>query len=257
MRLTPALSALLFFSMPLSYAQDIITTKDHKQIEANVLKVNPTEIVFKKTSNPAGPEYSLPLDEIIEIEYWNGELEDLARKAEVLPLNAKGEVKQGMSFGQYKKLYSHKDYIHEAPDPYSRAWAGISSALVPGLGQVICGRPIRGLAFFGGAAALTAAGLCFADCDTVAKDESGGKVLEIGLNEVVLGFFAAALAVDIWSVCDAVKVARIRNMYIQDMRTLKYTDPTFDLRLSPFLSSPVTPASGPGPVAGLSLRMRF
>jgi len=49
-----------------------------------------------------------------------------------------------------KTRYDYRTYTYQDGDKYNPAVAGITSFLIPGLGQVISGETIRGLAFFGG-----------------------------------------------------------------------------------------------------------
>lgn len=54
-------------------AQDVIVKRDGGTILAKVLKVTQTEVEYKKSSNNNGPTYSIPVQEIMAINYENGE----------------------------------------------------------------------------------------------------------------------------------------------------------------------------------------
>ena len=56
-------------------AQDVIVTRDSKKIESQVLEVNEETIRYKKYSNPDGPDYVHPKDDILTILYENGRVE--------------------------------------------------------------------------------------------------------------------------------------------------------------------------------------
>lgn len=56
-------------------AQDLILRHDSVRIEARVTEISPTEIRYKRASNPDGPTYVLPLDAVRSIRYANGEEE--------------------------------------------------------------------------------------------------------------------------------------------------------------------------------------
>lgn len=73
LRILSALFALLFCGA-LS-AQDVISTKDGREIEAKVLEVGTEELVYKKWSNPDGPDYHILLSEVLQVRYENGEVE--------------------------------------------------------------------------------------------------------------------------------------------------------------------------------------
>lgn len=56
-------------------AQDLIVKRDASRIEARVTEISPTEVRYKRFSNPDGPTYVLPVGEIASIRYANGEEE--------------------------------------------------------------------------------------------------------------------------------------------------------------------------------------
>ncbi len=56
-------------------AQDLILKKDATEIEAKVMRITDSEIEYKRWSNPDGPTYTLPVDEVFTIQYQNGEKE--------------------------------------------------------------------------------------------------------------------------------------------------------------------------------------
>ena len=59
-------------------AQDLIVRRDSARIEARVTEISPTEIRYKRASNPDGPTYVLPLGDVRSIRYANGEEEVFA-----------------------------------------------------------------------------------------------------------------------------------------------------------------------------------
>lgn len=56
-------------------AQDYIYTTSGELVLANITEVNSTEILFKRHNNPNGPQYRLPRNQIVLIEYQNGTIE--------------------------------------------------------------------------------------------------------------------------------------------------------------------------------------
>ena len=56
-------------------AQDLIVKRDSSRIEARVTEVSPSEVRYKRFSNPEGPTYVLPTADIHAIRYANGEEE--------------------------------------------------------------------------------------------------------------------------------------------------------------------------------------
>ncbi len=59
-------------------AQDMIVRRDSSCIEARVTEISPTEVRYKRFSNPDGPTYVLPVSDIASIRYANGEEERFA-----------------------------------------------------------------------------------------------------------------------------------------------------------------------------------
>lgn len=55
------------------YAQDVIVKKDGSTILSKVLEVNVSDIKFKKYSNMEGPTYTIPIKDILSINYSNGD----------------------------------------------------------------------------------------------------------------------------------------------------------------------------------------
>lgn len=69
-------------------AQDLIVRRDSARIEARVTEISPTEIRYKRASNPDGPTYVLPLGDVRSIRYANGEEEVFAPAAALHPAEA-------------------------------------------------------------------------------------------------------------------------------------------------------------------------
>jgi hypothetical protein len=55
-----------------SYAQDNIVLRNGEEIAAKVLEVSPTELKYRKTTNPDGPIYTSPVRDVLLIKYANG-----------------------------------------------------------------------------------------------------------------------------------------------------------------------------------------
>ncbi len=56
-------------------AQDVIVMKNGDLVESQVLEISPTEIKYKKHSNPKGPTYTIAKSTVLAINYKNGEKE--------------------------------------------------------------------------------------------------------------------------------------------------------------------------------------
>ena len=106
----------------------------------------------------------------------------------------------------YRQMSDHYDYRLYQPsiyDKYSPVGSGIASLFIPGLGQMICGEWGRGFAWLGGSV--------------------GGAVLMLTTvlaesEELFLMSAAATLAVRVGSIVDGTRVAKVKNMYLNDLR---------------------------------------
>lgn len=239
-------------------AQDVITTRRWEQIQAKVLEVSPSHVRYKRYSNLEGPTYTIYTSDLIKIRYENGE-EDIFDEA----------LAYGGSYGSpyaplaydkykdYKALYNPRMYVRQWGDPYSPGWSGVASALVPGFGQAICDEWGRGTLFFLGSLALGCASLATADWNYYGLDYSGYHATADVENSTASGILGlASLGLYIWNICDAVRVAKVKNMHFQDMR--ERTAGQVGVRVEPFVSSaPTLRAHGYGTVAGIALRVSF
>ena len=171
-----------------------------------------------------------------------------------------------MKYRELKDIYNTKEYVKSDIDPYSRGWAGLASFVVPGLGQVICGEAGRGIAIFAGDLALGAAVKLTADkyesyiqkdaSGNYIKDVEGGYVMTDDKEAMKWGGAMICLVVGnvaywIWNICDARMVAKVKNMYYQDLQMRPV-----EFRAYPSVSSAIT-SQGIRPVAGLPLSMQF
>lgn len=179
--------------------------------------------------------------------------------------SANAQVAPGMKYKDIKDSYNTKNYVPQSADPYSRVWSGVASWLVPGLGQAICGEAGRGLKFFG--ASILCAGIAgagmekFEDNAVIKNGEVESYIDESAAKSgayIMLGAAAAAFVVDIWAIVDAVKVAKVKNMYYQDLYGRRAA---IDLGFEPYFtlapSSSAVTGNAFQPVAGMSMRLSF
>lgn len=177
------------------------------------------------------------------------------------------QIAPGMKYKELKDIYNYKDYVKSVNDPYSKGWAGLASAVVPGLGQLICKEGGRGIAIFAGDAAFgIAAGLCVNKFYDYVQRDANGKVMRDADGGLIItdekaamkwglgliGVSAGNMVYWIWNMCDAVKVAKVKNMYFQDLQGGR----AFEFELYPTVNYALT-SDGSKPVAGMTLSMRF
>lgn len=176
-------------------------------------------------------------------------------------------IEPGMSYKELKQLYKGQTYTMTAGDPYSRTWSALSSLAVPGLGQFVCRENGRGLAFLGGSIALSVVGNFAANdmIDQFERDANGKLVLDNN-NELIcknknaairdlgilIGAGVAELVLGICSAVDASKIAKVKNMYYQDLQSRHAVNAT----LRPSVNI-VQTATGTQPAAGMSFALQF
>lgn len=235
-----------FGSTVLSHAQDLITTKDGSDIQAVILEVTTSEVKYKKYSNLDGPIFTMPKSDILIVRYENGENDVFA--ASDASLNTPNAIIVGMRYKEYKDYYDPKFYVPQPGDPYSRIGAGIGSFFIPGLGECIDGEWGRGGLIFLGNIVLW--DLMFSTSMTILD---GNAIPEDGI--LLFGLLCAQLGLRFWSVFDAVKIAKVKNMYYQDLRSLRTG---VDFKVEPYLTcAPTGQTNSLQPAAGLSLRLNF
>lgn len=165
---------------------------------------------------------------------------------------------QAQSYKINKQKYDYKMYTPQPGDP-NKPWAmGLSSAFIPGLGQMISGETGRGVAFLGSSIALTSVtwvgmGIALKDLDeTTSNGDEVGEMDMTGLM-IMLAGLAGTIAVDVWAIVDAVKVAKVNNMYYQDQHG---NLSRIEIDLNPFVDTKnyLGQANVSG---GLSLRVTF
>lgn len=69
----------LCFGVFAAAAQDLIVRTDAAEIKAKVSEITPQEVRYKRSSNPDGPTYVLPVTDIRYIQYANGERDYFTR----------------------------------------------------------------------------------------------------------------------------------------------------------------------------------
>ncbi len=246
----------LFFTLMLvlsaaaaAMAQDIITMKDGRRIEAKVLEISSQNVRYRMFDEPDGVVYAVPRSGISSIKYESGRVEDMSSSSQESLFTASSssdkelEISPGMRYRDYRYLYRASDYVRAPGDTYSPAVSGIVSALIPGLGQMICGEVGRGFAILGLNVGVPVVGML-----AVVLCPYNYNTIMTGITVVSL----ATLGVYVWNIVDAVQVAQIKNMYRQDLRRAY----SFGLDLYPSVNF-IPSASGIHPAPGITLALNF
>ena len=233
------------------FAQDLITKKDGTDVEAKVLEVTTNEVKYKLFAEPNGVTYTTKKSELLMIRYESGRKDIFTNSFNNDLYTTNREPVEGivpnMKYKQLKELYNPKEYVSTLGDRYSPALSGVASFFIPGLGQMICGEVGRGFAFLGGAIGLPIVGgiIMGSSVDDYGVPTQGAAV-------AALITYVGAIAFDIWAIVDGVRVAKVKNMYNQDLRKLSLVDldlyPTFNyMKIGNSLQ----------PTAGFTLAMKF
>ena len=230
-RLIMLLSVLAFFAVSAA-AQDFVTKRNGEDIAAIVDEVGPDYVRFRLWDEPDGVTYTMLKNEILMIRYATGrnEVFDQMSSLAVAPM---------MKYKEMAKVYDYRLYQKSLYDRYSPAGSGVASFFIPGLGQMICGEWGRGFAWLGGHVG------CYMLTGISAIAES---------DTLVLMSVAGLLAIDICAIVDGVRVAKVKNMYMEDLRRSGYYG--LDVDLYPSVNY-VRTASGVQPTAGMTLALRF
>ena len=230
-RLIMLLSALAFFAVSAA-AQDFVTKRNGEDIAAIVDEIGPDYVRFRLWDEPDGVTYTMLKNEILMIRYATGrnEVFDQMSSLAVAPM---------MKYKEMAKIYDYRLYQKSLYDRYSPAGSGVASFFIPGLGQMICGEWGRGFAWLGGHVG------CYMLTGISAIAES---------DTLVLMSIAGLLAIDICSIVDGVRVAKVKNMYMEDLRKSGYYG--LDVDIYPSVNY-VRTTSGVQPTAGMTLALRF
>lgn len=175
---------------------------------------------------------------------------------------ASAQQSEKVRYSDIKGNYNPKEYVKQATDPYHVGWYEATSFFIPGIGQLLSGETWRGLAFMGGEAILVSVITTAAEnvANVAITNESGfltgytdSKVGKRNMA-VMLTALGLDLGLSIWSSIDARNVARVKNMYYQDLINGKKS---VELSFAPTVSLAPDPSGALQPCAGVSMQLKF
>ena len=224
------LSALMLFAVS-AFAQDYVTKRTGEDIAAIVDEVGPDYIRYRLWEEPDGVLYTVNKSDVLLIRYATGRNEGFDQAPSIA-------VSPSLKYKEMARIYDYRNYTKSVYDQYSPAGSGIASFFIPGLGQMICGEWGRGFAWLGGSFG----------CYLI-------TALSTAADAPVLTLMCASglLAIDICAIVDGVRVAKVKNMYMSDLRSAGYA---FDVDLYPSINY-VKTSTGVQPTAGMTLALRF
>lgn len=234
-RILFVLAVLLVNALTLS-AQETIVTKSGSSFKGNVLEVDRNTVKYRLSDEPTARVYSIRKSEVLMIKDALGQV----------------DVVSEMRYKDIKAIYNYKDWNRKVGGRYNPSLMGFCSWLVPGLGQMICGEGGRGAGWLVGAAGCAAlAGAGYGMYSAYgANHDLGAGYYGVGMYLMILAP-VALVTVDICSIVDACRVAKVKNLYDQSVKSPKYS---FELHPS---VDYVRMADGVQPTAGLSLALKF
>lgn len=167
------------------------------------------------------------------------------------------DIIPGMKYRNLKQIYDYHVYVPSLYDTHNPSGMGVASFFVPGLGQMLSGEFGRGLLWMGGhfASYITmgiGSALCSVEYYPYESDPGVNELYAAGVTMVLVGL-TSMIAVDICSIVDAVRVAKVRNMYNHDLYKKMYS---LDVDLHPSVNY-IQTAAGVQPAAGLTLAFNF
>ena len=159
-----------------------------------------------------------------------------------------GGLGHNPSIRTLREYYTVSGFHQQPYDKYNPVWSGVASAVIPGFGQVVCGKPLRGALFLVGTVGPVAAAVL-----TYRKpvtNDAGYTEHNIAHTAALVG---VAAAMWIWNVLDAAEVAILLNKYNRD--TLRNRG--VSLSVNPNFS--VLPSLGGSvvPTTGIALTLNF
>jgi hypothetical protein len=143
-----------------------------------------------------------------------------------------------------KTQYDYHTYKHQVGDPYNPSVAGVSSFLIPGIGQMTSGEFIRGAVFLGGYAS------CYVIFAVGFNELWSGSVYKLG-STMFLSGLAGILIVNIWSIIDAVHVAKVNDLAFRNNNKT-----SFNIQVQPYINTTCYTKAGSIP-AGITLIVAF
>ena len=175
---------------------------------------------------------------------------------------ASAQQLEKVRYSDIKGTYNPKAYVRQPADPYNVGWYEATSFFLPGIGQLLAGETWRGLAFLGGEAILLSVIKTAADnVEKVAITNESGIITgftdeKVGKQNmtVLLTALGVDLGLCIWSSIDARNVAKVKNMYYQDLLGGRKTA---ELNFAPTVSFAPAPSGSLQPCAGLFLQLKF
>jgi len=183
---------------------DLIVTNQNDSIICRIDSVTESKISYRNVNEQDKFIYRFGINEIKS--YTSDFISEIQYALKYS--DKKGNQNNEGTYKYLKHKYAKRPYIPSESDKYSMGVAGFL-ALIPGVGHIYTGKPLRGLAFFGGMVGSFYIML------------GGGAMAWDNPAFGVPIFFAGAAGIIvfyIWNIIDALQVAKVKNL------ALRYND---------------------------------
>jgi len=147
-------------------------------------------------------------------------------------------------YNENKLSYDYQQYSPQYGDSYNPVVSGVCSFVVPGLGQMVSGELLRGLLFTGSYAG------CFGLWYYGYNQHFDGN--HWGVAALMFGGAVGMIGIDLWSVVDAVKVAKVNSMYNRN----NYRRSSINIEMSPYVDQIAINNQLSTPL-GMTVRVKF
>ena len=133
-----------------------------------------------------------------------------------------------------RTMYDHHEFSYIKGDPYRPPVACITSLLMPGTGQIMCGELGRGIGVIGGcigSGVITYCGLeMFAHAIPTSEWEPVKPGQALGGLGLVLAGVIGYVYTDIWSAVDASRVAKVNDLAFRYRNKIPFTSDNSNIR---------------------------
>ena len=200
--------AILFFFTVYSYSQnlDLVISTQGDTIVCKIDSITESLLYYHIVQKTGGVQYGMPLNMLQSYSYNTISDEQYTYKNGIATFSSFDKE----SYKYLKSKYVKQPYSYNSTDKYSPQAAGFM-ALIPSVGHIYTGEPLRGIVFLGGMAGsfgLYAYG--FSNIELF-----GGKDETLPGIAMITGFVGFVVFY-IWNIVDAVQVAKVKNLAIRN-----------------------------------------
>lgn len=225
--------------------EDVVYLKNGSIIHGTIIEQIPNQSIKVKTKDGSVFVYNMT-----EVEKMTKE--ELANSySENIGYSMQGNQLSQVAIPSYKMIkgmYNPKMYVSRPGDPYNPIVSGVCSWIIPGLGQMLSGETGRGLGYLGGFLGFALIGGVGSGI-AVSSYSDGGIIA--GSLIMVVGY-VGMLGIDIASIVDAVRVAKVKNMYLNDPKNRA----SMNFEIAPYIEQISMNNQIVTPV-GMTMRIKF